>query len=191
MKRLPSAVHWAHHCAAEILCPGDHAIDATMGNGHDTLFLAQQVGPSGRVDAFDVQATAVEQTRQRLIEHGVADSCHLHHIGHEHMAEVIPPDSAGKVKVILFNLGYLPGADKSLFTSTQTTLTAIRQALELLAPGGRIIVVTYPGHAGGDEEADEVKALLSPLSETFGQVQHMRTLSTHGRPPEYWAVAKR
>ncbi len=191
MKRLPSAVHWAHHCAAEILCHGDHAIDATMGNGHDTLFLAQQVGPTGRVDAFDVQQKALEQTRQRLTDHGVAARCHLHHLGHQHMAEVLPASSVEHVRVILFNLGYLPGADKALFTRTETTLAAIRHALRLLAPGGRLIVVTYPGHVGGDEEADAVKTLLTPLSESFGQVQHMRTLSSQGRPPEYWAVAKR
>lgn len=191
MKRLPSAVHWAHHCAAEILCPGDHAIDATMGNGHDTLFLAQQVGPTGRVDAFDVQEKALEQTRLRLTEHGVAARCHLHHCGHQHMAEVLPASSVEQVRVVLFNLGYLPGADKALFTRTETTLAAIRQALRLLAQGGRLIVVTYPGHAGGDEEADAVKTLLTPLSDSFGQVQHMRTLSSQGRPPEYWAVAKR
>jgi 16S rRNA C1402 N4-methylase RsmH len=191
MKRLPSAVDWAHHCTAQILRAGDHAIDATMGNGHDTLFLAQHVGPSGRVDAFDVQAAALEQTHARLIEHGCEQVCHLHHLGHEHMTSALPADCHGRVKAILFNLGYLPGADKSQFTRTETTLTAIRQTLDLLAPGGRLIVVTYPGHVGGDEEADAVRALLTPLSESFGQVQHMRTLSAQGRPPEFWAVAKR
>lgn len=190
MKRLPSAVEWAHHYVTHVVLPGDHVVDATVGNGHDTLFLARLVGPEGRVDGFDVQLTAIQETRHRLEKNGMAGHCHLHHCGHEHLNQVLPVTSAGRVRAVLFNLGYLPGADKTCITRTETTLAALDQALELLAPGGRLVVVTYPGHPGGDAEADAVAKKLSALPHARWNVQHFRNVNPATRPPECWAVAR-
>lgn len=190
MKRLPSAVDWAHEYLRGVVQPGDHVVDATVGNGHDTLFLARLVGPEGRVDGFDIQLTAIQETRHRLEHSGVLGHCHLHHCGHEHLSQVLPVTSAGQVRAIVFNLGYLPGADKACITRTDTTLTALDQALELLPPGGRLVVVTYPGHPGGDAETTAVAEKLTALPPQNWSVQHVHTINRTTRPPECWAVAR-
>ncbi len=137
----------------KVLRPGDSAVDATMGNGYDTLRLCRLVGDGGMVYAFDTQSAAVERTRIRLRANGMESRAQLHHMGHEHMAEVVPPN----VKLVLFNLGWLPGGDKGVTTRTETTLRALKAALSLLQVGGMVSMCVYPGH---EEGAREQSALL-------------------------------
>lgn len=153
----------AHDWMRDRLQPGDVAIDATAGTGRDTLFLAQTVGPAGRVYAFDVQPPALAATRQLLESHGMLPRTALFQAGHEEMLRHLPP-LAGQVRAILFNLGYLPGGDKSLVTRTSTTLAALKDSLTLLAPGGLLTVVCYPGHPGGSEESEAVIAFCRTLN---------------------------
>ncbi|WP_035603441.1 class I SAM-dependent methyltransferase [Haloferula sp. BvORR071] len=143
----------AHRELAAILCEGDLAIDATSGNGHDTLFLANQVGPSGRVIAFDIQKEAIDSTRARLTAAGVQDRVTLVHGSHASLSDHVAPGSA---QAVVFNLGYLPGVDHALITLRETTLLALEQALVALSPGGLLLIVCYPGHPGGDEESAAV-----------------------------------
>ena len=146
----------AHAAMAACLRPGDWAVDATAGNGHDALFLAQTVGPQGWVVAFDVQPAAATATRRRLAEAGVAEWVDVEVRGHEHLTAGLPPTAWGRVRGVMFNLGYLPAGDKSLITRPDTTLAALQGAAAVLAPGGRLTVVAYPGHAGGGEETAAV-----------------------------------
>ena len=138
---------------AHVRC-GDTVVDATMGNGHDTQLLARLVGPQGRVYAFDVQQRALDGTRERLGQEDLLARATLLAESHEHIAARVP----GPASAILFNLGYLPGADKSVATQAETTLSALEQALRLLSPGGLLLVAIYWGHAAGARE----KALLDP-----------------------------
>ena len=189
---LPSAVGWAHLLIEGRLAPGDAAVDATAGNGHDTLFLARQMCPGGKVFAFDLQEAAIASTRRRLMDAGMAESSfELVHGGHEEMDRRLPSELRGRIKVIMFNLGYLPGSDKSLITRTGTTLLAVRASLDWLAPGGLLTVVVYPGHEGGAEEAREIAALFSSLPARPFEVQHLRPVNRGAAPPECWAVLKR
>lgn len=154
-------LEFAHATIADHLFPGDLSVDATAGNGHDTLFLSRQVGADGLVLAFDVQETALASTRKRLAKAGCPDNVHLIHQGHEsltlHLDALknenpdVPP-----LRAVMFNLGYLPGSDKSLTTKPETSLSALRQALDALAPGGICSLMLYTGHAGGREEAQAV-----------------------------------
>lgn len=144
----------AHEAVSRVLRPSETAIDATAGNGHDTLFLARLVGSAGKVVAFDLQRAAIDSTRRRLEEAGVAERVELHCESHTHMATWA---GAGSVGAIMFNLGYLPGADHSLITVAPYTLLALEAAVDLLRPGGVLTVVCYPGHPGGDEEAAAVR----------------------------------
>ncbi|MBR5453098.1 MAG: hypothetical protein IKV54_03380 [Clostridia bacterium] len=138
---------------------GDVVADFTMGNGHDTEFLSQLVGESGHVYAFDIQPSAVESTRNRLAG-SCPDNytliCASHHLAADYIKE---PIKAG-----MFNLGWLPGGDKSITTLRSTTLPAIETAISLLAPDGILLVAIYPGHEEGDAEGREVGEYLASLS---------------------------
>ncbi len=135
-----------------VLQPGEWAVDATMGNGWDTLFLAQTVGERGRVFAFDVQEAALEKTRRRLDEAGVLARCQLLLQSHQEIAQTV----SGELGAVMFNLGYLPYADRSVITQEESTLAALRGAASLVRVGGIMTVICYRGHPGGSEEADAV-----------------------------------
>ena len=154
----------SHELLGEALSEGDLAIDATAGNGHDVAFLAEQVGSSGKVYAFDLQKDAIEATAKLLAEKGLVN-VDLHQCGHERMADRIPSEILGQVAGVTFNLGYLPGGDKLVVTQTATTRSALRVAMGLLRPGGLLVVVAYRGHPGGPEECDAVREELSSLTE--------------------------
>jgi hypothetical protein len=136
------------------------AIDATAGNGHDTSLLAELVGSEGRVIAFDLQKIAIETTREKLKSEGLLERVSLHHSCHTEIAKFAAPQSA---KIIVFNLGYLPGADRAMTTGTERTLIALAASLEILKPNGLLAVVCYPGHTPGDEESAAVEDFFNTL----------------------------
>jgi 16S rRNA C1402 N4-methylase RsmH len=156
--------HKAHAIISHYLQEGQLAVDATAGNGHDTLFLARRVGAAGRVFAFDIQKQALRATSARLEQAGLSSRVELIHDGHEHMAESLPPDSHGRLRAVMFNLGYLPHSDKATTTRVEHTLPALEQARRLLTPGGVISVLAYRGHPGGREESQAVKDALTGLA---------------------------
>ena len=147
----------AHQQVAAVAATGDEVVDATAGNGHDTLELARLVGETGRVYAFDIQQAAIDQTRRRLSRYGLLQRVTLQLCGHEHMLERLPPGSRGNIAAVMFNLGYLPGGDKKRITRAATTIRGMEQATRCLRPGGVLTVIAYPGHPGGSEELDAVK----------------------------------
>lgn len=140
----------AHREVAAVLRPGDLAIDATAGNGHDTVFLAGLVGDAGKVLAFDVQAEAIAATRTRVDAAGLTGRVEFIHGSHAGLGDHVLP---GSVSAVMFNLGYFPGGDHRLITRTEVTLAALDAALAVLKPGGILTIVCYPGHPGGDEES--------------------------------------
>jgi predicted methyltransferase len=154
---MPRLTERAHAAVRAALAPGEIAIDATAGNGHDTRFLSELVGPTGGVFAFDVQPEALAHTAASLPD---ATNVTLLALDHAEMRRAVPPEHYGRVGAVMFNLGYLPGGDHSVTTRTDSTLAAIRAALELLRPGSVLTVVAYTGHPGGSEEAAAVAALL-------------------------------
>lgn len=159
-----SVLSMAQRWTEERVRPGAAAVDATAGNGVDTLFLSRLAGPKGSVFAFDIQDQALERTRERLAGAGPdLAPVTLIRAGHESMAERIPPAFHGKIRAVMFNLGYLPGADPAVITHPATTLAALESALGLLAPGGCLTAILYPGHPGGDAEALEVEKWASSL----------------------------
>ena len=166
---LRNARHLAADYMMRMIRPGDAVVDATMGNGKDTLFLCELVGEGGHVYAFDVQAEAVERTRERVNEAGFTDRTTLLLAGHETMKEHVP---AG-VQAVMFNLGWLPGAQHIVTTQTETTLKAVSAALDLIVPGGIVTVCVYPGHDEGTRELEALKAYVSGLSvRTFNVLYH-------------------
>jgi predicted methyltransferase len=188
---LPTPVEWSRELVRGRVSVGSWVVDATAGNGHDTLLLAQCVGRDGRVFAFDPQAAAMEATRARLGEAGALAQCTLINDGHQYMARLLPTEANGKLAAVMFNLGWLPGQDKSFITQKDTTLAALQTSLEWLQPGGLLTVVLYPNHDGGGEEADAVTGWVLALSDKTFEARHMRSHYRQGRSPECWAVRKR
>lgn len=155
-------VRLSHDTARQFLAgvPRVCAIDATVGNGGDTLFLAELASASGgRVFGFDVQAAALERARARLAERSL--SAELFLAGHEKMAELLPPELAGKFACAFFNLGWLPRSDKSTITRPETTLAAMDSAVGLLDKSrGLLSALCYRGHEGGAEEFAAVRGFF-------------------------------
>ena len=156
---LRGPVPLSHLLLQNLVRGGDRVVDATCGNGHDTLLLARLVGGTGRVWGFDIQADAIKESGRRVTEAGVDGWVTLLHGGHEQMVDVV----SSPLSLVLFNLGYLPGGDRSIITRTESTISALSQALSLLSVGGSVVVTIYPGHPGGDEERVAVEQWASGL----------------------------
>ena len=164
----------AHDFLAQVITPEDIVVDATMGNGYDTLFLAKL---AKQVYAFDIQEQALEKTSQRIQEAGLTN-VDLILQGHETVDEYVT-----EVKAAIFNLGYLPSADKSIITQPQTTLEALEKLSQMLIKGGRIAIMIYYGHEGGDIERDAVLDFVSQLPQQEYTATIYRTLNRINNPP--------
>ena len=182
-----SARFWAAELIEGALAPGGRAVDATLGNGHDALWLCGLVGETGRIYGFDVQREAVERSRARLAEAGVADRAELILDGHEHMDAHIAPES---VDAVMFNLGWLPGAPHAVTTRVETTLQAVNAALNLLREDGLLTVCVYPGHAEGAREREALLAWARGLDEKVYDTMLRCYLNQSGDPPLMIAVKK-
>jgi len=187
---LTHVVSWGQRLLKDVLSPGDVAIDLTAGNGCDTLMLAQTVGPSGRVLAFDLQLQAIENSRLRLKQQGVQVSqlespvtplplgVSLVLGDHAAVGDWCPMNP----RAIIANLGYCPGGNKDIVTRPDTTLSALQMGCNILAPGGRIVVVAYPGHSGGQVEANAVDGFFSKLDGNKFEVLRLQVVGRPGSP---------
>lgn len=186
---LDTALHYSHHLLKEIIQPGDHVVDATVGNGHDTRLLAELVGKTGKVYGFDVQAQALKTTQARLAAEDLTSQTELFQRGHEDLASLIPLKE--HLRGAIFNLGYLPKSDKSIITTGENTLTALSSLLPRLLPGGRIIIVVYYGHPGGELEKDAVMSFVTDLSQKEYNVLSYQFINQKNNPPILLAIEKK
>jgi predicted methyltransferase len=180
----PKLTVLAHDRWAKLLYPGAVAIDATVGNGHDTLSLLNLVGPTGWVHGFDTQAVALERTRALVANHA---NVSLHHASHAEMLSHVPPDHVGKVQLVVFNLGYLPHGDYRQTTQPASTRAALLASAELLAPGGWISVLAYRGHPGGESERHAVQELVSE----WGWENEVQDSGSPTRPGPTWFLVRK
>lgn len=179
-----------HELLAAVIQPGEIVVDATAGNGHDTLFLAQAVGEAGEVYAVDIQEGALEHTRARLETAGVQARVRLRVADHGDLLSVLGYELQGKVRAVTFNLGYLPGGDRAVVTSPATTIPALRTGSTLLAPGGRMTILAYTGHDGGRRETRAVEEWCNALGAPFS-VREVRPPGTPERAPRLFVVDRR
>lgn len=182
---LKTAMRYSHELLSEVVRTGDHVVDATMGNGHDTLFLAQLVGPSGTVDAFDIQEAAILATQEKLADFADSQAVHLHLDGHENVAQFLNEE---KIKAAVFNLGYLPKSDKQIITRPQTTKKALDALLIRLVPKGRIVIVCYYGHPGGQAELDTVQTYCRQLPQAQYNVLTYQFINQKNQPPLLFCI---
>ncbi|MGI6713011.1 MAG: class I SAM-dependent methyltransferase [Bacillota bacterium] len=185
-KIAPSVVEISHWLLKNIVNEGDIVIDATAGNGHDTLFLAKLVGDTGKVWAFDIQQPAILQTQRLLDQKGLGHRVNIMHMGHQFIEHFIN----GSVKAVIFNLGYLPGGQKEIITLPETTIKAFGQSLNLLCPGGIVCLSVYWTHSGGLAERNAVEEFAASLSGKLWDVTKI-SFPNKNSAPFVLAVQKR
>ena len=188
----------AHWMLKDIINTNDVVVDATMGNGYDTQFLAEL---GANVYAFDVQEEALNATEKRLDDAGIKNqifeknlsnlltepSVNLVLSGHEKLSEYVKEP----IKAAFFNLGYLPKTDKSVVTKADTTLTALDALTNQLVVGGRIAIMIYYGHEGGMEEKNAVIKWTSSLPQKDWEVTSYAPLNQIHTPPILVLIEKR
>ncbi|MCO4468260.1 SAM-dependent methyltransferase [Streptococcus infantarius subsp. infantarius] len=168
-------LHLSHDFLAEVLDDGAVAVDATMGNGNDTAFLAQH---AKKVYAFDVQEQALKSTQERLEKQAISNA-QLILDGHQNLDKYV----SEPIRAAIFNLGYLPSADKTVITKPDTTLVAIEKILERLEIGGRLAIMIYYGHEGGDMEKDAVLEYVNQLDQRLFTAMLYQPLNQINQPP--------
>ena len=182
---------FAHELTRRALRPGDVAVDATAGNGHDTVHLARLVGKSGRVYAVDVQQQAIRATQHKVKTRAESVDVRLFHADHAALRQHIDDADVGNIGAVMFNLGYLPRADHDVKTSPETTLPALQTSLELLRPGGVVTVVLYTGHEGGPTEAEAVRQWADALPQDDYSVLSYCFTNRKNAPPRLIAIENR
>lgn len=183
---IANALTMARQLLKDRLAAAKTVVDATAGNGHDTLFLAANSPADALVWAFDLQQAALEATARRLDEHGLTGKCRLIRACHSRVADHV----TGRVDAAMFNLGYLPGSDHSFTTCAATTVTALGEITRLLAPGGIVTIVAYPGHQAGEEENTAVADFLATLPQAAFTAAVWRMLNQRNRPPILYIIGK-
>jgi len=183
---LPNVLEVARRLIKERVKPAETVIDATMGNGNDTLFLAQCVGEGGKVIAYDIQPEAITKTRLRLEREGVLPLVETRLASHEEMKELDIQAAA-----VMFNLGYLPGGNKEITTQAESTIRAIEAGLDLLRPGGIMTIVVYWGHPAGQVEKEAVERYCEALEQTHYLVLRYQYVNQQNQAPFLLAIEKR
>ena len=159
MKNLQITAYTQHFIRQQVM-PGDICIDATMGNGNDTVLLSRLAGENGRDLAFDIQKQALEHTAERLLKDGCPENYQLFLDSHENMAAYAEAET---VSCITFNLGYLPGGDHSVATRADSSKRAVESGLTLLKKGGLMTICIYSGGDTGFQERDAMLSFISQL----------------------------
>ena len=175
-----SALNIIHRIIREKVKPGDICIDATAGRGNDTLLLAQLVGESGHVTAFDIQQDAVDSTKALLAANGMTERTDVLLKSHSEMGELFKED---RVSCITFNFGWLPKGDHNIFTDKSTSIPAIEQGLRLLKSGGIMTLIIYYGRETGFEERDALLEFLPTIDSGRFTVIEMPFVNRPNCPP--------
>jgi len=179
-----------HTHLASIVSEGDRVVDATVGNGHDTIFLAQTIGEKGHLYGFDIQNQAIINSLENLASHQLSSRATLLQKSHAFMDDYIPSRHHGQIKSIVFNLGYLPGSDKKVTTLPESTIAALNASLKLISEDGVISILAYTGHPGGADECDAVKRWSTKLPVDSYKTSAINLLPDHNSPPEWILISR-
>lgn len=186
---MKNAQQFSHEMILSVNLEDGIFIDATAGNGHDTLFLAQHIDSTSKILSFDIQETAILQTRQLLQNNDLEEKVTCILDSHAQILNYLEEEDF--VRLAIFNLGYLPGSDKKIITTPSSTLKAIEILLDRLEKKGKIIIVSYYGHDGGFEEKNSVEELLSALSQKEWSVLKYQFINQINCPPICYVIEKK
>lgn len=184
--KIEPALKYSHTILSQIILPNDTVIDATVGNGIDTEFLARTVKQNGHVYGFDIQEQAIKFTTKRLTDQHLDHQVTLIKDSHENIQKYIQEP----IKAAIFNLGYLPGGDKNIITQPPKTITAIKNCLKLLEKNGMVVIVIYYGHAGGNDEKEALIKWTSQLNQKQYAVLQYQFINQIHCPPILLAIQK-
>ena len=185
---MKNAQQFSHEMILSVNLEGGIFIDATAGNGHDTLFLAQHIEKGSKILAFDIQEKAILQTRQLLQNNDLEEKVTCILDSHAQISNYLGDQDL--VRLAIFNLGYLPGSDKKIITTPSSTIEAIQILLDRLEKKGKIIIVSYYGHDGGIEK-DAVEELISALSQKEWSVLKYQFINQINCPPICYVIEKK
>ena len=177
MKNIQVTEYCRHFMTLQVK-PGDVCIDATVGNGHDTEYLARLVGDEGKVIGFDIQKDALDSAALQL--GNLLSRTELHLESHENMDKYA---EEGTVSLIVFNFGYLPGGDHSVATRKETSIPAVKTGLQLLRKGGVMVLCVYSGGDSGFEERDAVLNFAAGLNPKDYLVMKTDYYNRRNNPP--------
>lgn len=186
MPTIKNSLGQCHDILERVVTAGDAVIDATAGNGHDTAFLAGLVGDDGKVYSFDIQDMAIENTRNRVEKMGLCSRVSIIHDGHQNMGKYVKE----AVRVVVFNLGYLPRGDHNIHTEGNTTVEAIEKAMELIVPGGLVILVVYYGGDSGFDEKEYVLDYIKTIDSSKFAVMQTEFVNQPNCPPILVCIEK-
>ncbi|MEY8371246.1 class I SAM-dependent methyltransferase [Aerococcaceae bacterium 50-4] len=178
-----------HQIMRETIHKGDHVLDATVGKGNDTLLLSQLVGSDGLVYGFDIQDQAIALAKKRIEDESKLKNTKLYVKDHSELNQVLPENE--KLRLAIFNLGYLPSGDKEIITQASTTVKAIEGVLDYLDDLGVLLIASYVGHPGGMEEFTAVQSYLEKLDQKRYNVAMFNFLNQKNLPPRLFIVERR
>ena len=191
MNLLTKTTNLAMEITLRYVKEGDYVIDATCGNGHDTLCLAEAVGAGGDVLALDLQRQALDNSKALLAEHDWKQVCfaQANFADMKRYSSFAFPDQ--RPSAVIFNLGYLPGGDKSITTTVEDSLRGIQAALELIQYDGIVTVVLYSGHEEGAREKATILKFARALPSKDFHVVYAQMLNQQKNPPEVLWITKK
>lgn len=186
---LDNALHFSHHLLKKTVVKGDVVIDATVGNGNDTVLLASLVGAAGKVYGFDIQEQAIQATKEKLLLTGLSQQVQLVKQSHEYVASILPEKT--ELAAAIFNLGYLPNGDKSVITNKESTIKAVKSILPSLRKSALLLIVVYSGHQGGEAEKEALLNFVIGLPQDSYGVLRYGFINQKNQPPFLLAIEKK
>ena len=182
-------VQITHQLILDHVKVGDCVLDATIGRGYDTAFLAQLVGPSGQVYGFDIQPQALQATQERLKALNLGENVHLFQASNAKLDKILGPQIS--FDCVIFNLGYLPKGDKTLTTHAESSCQAIQQCLHRLKPNALLLIASYIGHPGGQEEYQAIQHFLSQIDQKQFSCGQFEFINQKNQPPKLFIIERR
>lgn len=191
--KLSGILPFARELLSKTVSEGSVVVDATAGNGHDTIFLAKLVGKTGKVYSFDIQERAIHSTQSKISEADVEGQVKLLHDSHDMLEDYLDAEDRKNIQGAIFNLGYLPGTDtdKTIVTNAKTTIKAVQQLTDNLVREGIIVLVVYHGHEKGQREKEELLPFVRSLPQETFHVLEYRFTNQRNNPPFIIAIEKR
>ena len=184
---LNRAVAYQHLLWKEQLKTAKVVVDATCGNGNDSLYLLKNGQEGMHLFAMDIQEEAIRRSKELLEQEGISEGVIFLHVSHEEgLAELVE-----ELDLVVFNLGYLPKSDHRMMTEAETTISAIQVASEKLSVGGIITIIAYPGTEKGKKEKEALEMFLHAIPQKEFHCWRTEPMNQVNEPPILYVVQKR